>query len=33
VGWTDHRERLARHGHLWAQDDLTDFRTSTVNWL
>jgi hypothetical protein len=30
--WTDHRERLARHGRLWAQDDLTYFRTFTVNW-
>jgi hexosaminidase len=30
--WTDHRERLAPHGRLWAQDDLTYFRTSTVNW-
>ena len=33
AGWTDHRERLARHGRLWAQDDLSYFRTSTVNWL
>jgi hexosaminidase len=31
-GWTDHRERLARHGRLWAQDDLTWFRTSAVDW-
>jgi hexosaminidase len=31
--WTDHRDRLARHGRLWAQDDLTYFRTSTVDWL
>ena len=30
--WTDHRHRLAWHGRLWAQDDLTYFRTSTVNW-
>jgi hexosaminidase len=30
--WTDHRERLAHHGRLWAQDDLTYFRTLTVNW-
>jgi hexosaminidase len=31
--WADHRARLAWHGRLWAQDDLTYFRTSTVNWL
>ncbi len=31
--WTDHRDRLARHGRLWAQDDLTYFRASTVDWL
>ena len=31
--WTDHRDRLAWHGRLWAQDDLTYFRTSTVSWL
>jgi hexosaminidase len=31
--WADHRDRLARHGRLWAQDGLTFFRTSTVNWL
>ena len=31
--WTDHRDRLAWHGRLWAQDDLTYFRTSTVDWL
>ena len=30
--WADHRERLARHGRLWAQDDLGYFRTSTVDW-
>ena len=30
--WADHRDRLARHGRLWAQDGLTYFRTSTVNW-
>jgi len=30
--WADHRDRLARHGRLWAQDDLTYFRTSTVDW-
>ncbi|MGH3201059.1 MAG: family 20 glycosylhydrolase [Streptosporangiaceae bacterium] len=32
AGWTDHRDRLAWHGRLWAQDGLTYFRTSTVNW-
>jgi hexosaminidase len=30
--WTDHRDRLAWHGRLWAQDDLTYFRTSAVSW-
>jgi hexosaminidase len=30
--WVDHRDRLARHGRLWAQDDLTYFRTSAVDW-
>jgi hexosaminidase len=30
--WSDHRDRLARHGRLWAQDGLTYFRTSTVDW-
>jgi hexosaminidase len=32
VAWPDHRARLARHGALWAQDDLTYFRTSAVDW-
>ena len=27
-----HRDRLARHGRLWAQDGLTYFRASTVDW-
>jgi hexosaminidase len=31
--WTDHRDRLARHGRLWEQDGLTYFRSSTVDWL
>jgi hexosaminidase len=31
--WAGHRDRLARHGRLWAQDDLTYFRTSAVDWL
>jgi hexosaminidase len=31
--WGGHRDRLARHGRLWAQDDLTYFRTSAVDWL
>jgi len=30
--WADHRDRLAWHGRLWAQDDLTFFRTSAVSW-
>lgn len=31
--WTDHRDRLASHGRLWAQEGLTYFRTSLVNWV
>jgi hexosaminidase len=31
--WTDHRDRLARQGRLWAQDGLTYFRTSIVDRL
>jgi hexosaminidase len=31
--WADHSERLARHGRLWDQDDLTYFRANTVNWI
>jgi hexosaminidase len=31
-GWTDHRDRLARHGRLWAQDDLAWFLTSALDW-
>ena len=31
--WAGHRDRLARHGPLWAQDGLTYFRASTVDWL
>ncbi len=25
-------DRLGRHGRLWAQDGLTYFRASTVDW-
>jgi len=32
ASWADHRDRLARHGRLWAQDGLTYFRSSTVDW-
>ena len=32
ASWAGHRDRLARHGRLWAQDDLTYFRTSAVDW-
>jgi len=32
AGWAGHRDRLARHGRLWAQDDLTYFRTPAVDW-
>jgi len=32
IGWPAHRDRLARHGRLWAQDGLTYFRASTVDW-
>jgi hexosaminidase len=31
--WTDHRDRLASHGQLWAQEGLTYFRYSMVNWV
>jgi len=31
-GWAGYRDRLARHGRLWAQDGLTYFRASTVDW-
>jgi len=31
--WTDHRDRLARHGQLWTEDGLTHFRTSAVDWI
>jgi hypothetical protein len=30
--WAEHRDRLAWHGRLWAQDGLEYFRTSMVNW-
>ena len=30
--WAGHRDRLARHGRLWAQDGLTYFRAATVDW-
>jgi len=33
TSWAEHRDRLARHGRLWAQDGLTYFRTSSVDWL
>jgi len=32
AGWPAHRDRLARHGRLWAQDGLTWFRAATVDW-
>jgi hexosaminidase len=32
AGWAAHRDRLARHGRLWAQDGLAYFRASTVDW-
>ncbi|HEY1320498.1 MAG TPA: family 20 glycosylhydrolase, partial [Streptosporangiaceae bacterium] len=32
AGWAAHRDRLARHGGLWAHDGLTYFRASTVDW-
>ena len=31
--WAGHRDRLARHGRLWAQDGLTYFRAATVDWI
>jgi hexosaminidase len=30
--WTDHRDRLARHGRIWAQDGLVYFHSATVDW-
>jgi hexosaminidase len=30
AGWAAHRDRLARHGQLWAQDGLEYFRAATV---
>ena len=30
--WTEHRDRLAWHARLWAQDDLAYFRTPAVAW-
>jgi len=32
VGWAGHRDRLARHGRLWAQDGLSYFRSSAMDW-
>jgi hexosaminidase len=32
AGWPAHRDRLARHGRLWAQDGLEYFRSSAVTW-
>jgi hexosaminidase len=32
ASWAVHRERLAAHGKLWAQDDLTYFHSSLVDW-
>jgi hexosaminidase len=31
-GWTEHRDRLAWHARLWAQDGLSYFRAATVDW-
>jgi hexosaminidase len=30
--WPAHRDRLARHGRLWAADGLEYFRSSAVDW-
>ena len=30
--WSEHRQALALHRRLWAQDELTFFQTSTVEW-
>jgi hexosaminidase len=30
--WDDHRRRLGAHGRLWAQDGLTYFKSSAVDW-
>jgi hexosaminidase len=31
AAWEDHRARLARHGRLWEQDDLTYFRVAGLS--
>jgi hexosaminidase len=31
-GWPAHRDRLARHGRIWAADGLPYFRSSAVDW-
>jgi hexosaminidase len=33
AGWPAYRDRLARHGRLWAQDGFTYFRAATVDWV
>jgi len=33
ASWARYRDRLAWHSRLWAQDELTYFRTSAVDWL
>jgi N-acetyl-beta-hexosaminidase len=32
AGWPAYRDRLARHGRLWAQDGFTYFRAA-VDWV
>ena len=32
AGWPAHRDRLARHGAVWAADGLDYFRSSAVDW-
>ncbi len=32
VGWSEHRDRLARHGRVWRQDDLAYFSSTEVDW-
>jgi hypothetical protein len=32
ANWAEHRDALARHARLWAQDGLTFFRSPSVSW-
>ena len=32
AAWDTHRAALGRHGRLWARDELSYFKSSTVDW-